>query len=35
MGEDDRALAAVYAPSFVVGRPEGSMVFANDARSID
>jgi hypothetical protein len=34
-GEDDRALAAVYAPQFFVAGPEGSAAFANDARFID
>ena len=35
MGDDDRALAAVYAPSFFVGGPQGSMTFANDARFVE
>jgi len=35
MGDDDRALAAVYAPSFFVGGPNGSMTFANDAQFLD
>ena len=35
MGDDDQATAAVYAPSFVVAGPSGSMVFANDARFLD
>jgi hypothetical protein len=35
MAGDDRALAAVYAPSFLVAGPQGSMVFANDARFVD
>jgi hypothetical protein len=32
MGDDDRALAALYAPSFFVAGPQGSMTFANDAQ---
>ena len=35
MGDDDRALAAVYAPSFFVAGPTGSMTFANDAQFLD
>jgi hypothetical protein len=35
MGGDDRALAAVYAPSFFVAGPTGSMTFANDAQFLD
>jgi len=35
MGEDDRATAAVYAPSFFVAGPKGSMTFANDGRFLD
>ncbi len=35
MGDDDRAMAAVYAPSFFVAGPKGSMTFANDARFLD
>jgi hypothetical protein len=35
MGDDHRALAAVYAPSFFVAGPTGSMTFANDARFLD
>ena len=35
MGNDDRATAAVYAPSFFVAGPKGSMTFANDARFLD
>jgi hypothetical protein len=35
MGDDDRAMAALYAPSFFVGGPKGSMTFANDARFLD
>jgi hypothetical protein len=32
MGDDDQALAAVYAPRFFVAGPTGSMTFANDAQ---
>ena len=32
LGDDDRALAAVYAPSFFVAGPKGSATFANDAK---
>lgn len=32
MSDDDGGLAAVYAPSFFVGGPNGSATFANDAR---
>lgn len=35
MGDDDRALAAVYAPTFVVAGPKGSSAFANDARFLE
>jgi hypothetical protein len=35
MGDDDRALAAVYAPRFFVAAPTGSMTFANDAQFLD
>jgi len=28
-------LAAMYAPSFIVGGPRGSMCFASDARFLD
>jgi hypothetical protein len=35
MGDDDRALAAVYAPSFFVAGPKGSMTFANDVQFLD
>jgi hypothetical protein len=35
MGEDHSALAALYAPSFFVAGPKGSMVFANDTRFLD
>jgi hypothetical protein len=35
MGDDDRALAAVYAPSFFVAGPTGSKTFANDQQFLD
>lgn len=35
MGDDDRALAAMYAPSFFVAGPQGSRTFPNDAQFID
>ncbi len=35
MGDDDRTLAALYAPSFFVAGPTGSMRFANDAQFLD
>lgn len=35
MGDDDRALAELYAPSFFVAGPKGSMTFANDARFLE
>lgn len=35
MGDDDRAMAALYAPSFFVAGPRGSMTFANDARFLE
>ena len=35
MGDDDPALAAMYAPSFFVAGPKGSMTFANDAQFVD
>jgi hypothetical protein len=35
MSDDDRALAEVYAPTFVVAGPKGSMAFANDSRFLD
>src|SRR5688572_19204133 len=35
MGDDDRALAAMYAPSFFVAGPKGSMTFANDTQFLD
>ncbi len=34
-GDDDRALAALYAANFFVAGPQGSMTFANDAQFID
>ena len=35
MGDDGAALAALYAPSFFVAGPKGSMTFANDARFLE
>ena len=35
MGDDDSALAAVYASSFFVAGPTGSMTFPNDAQFIE
>ena len=35
MGDDDRAMADLYAPSFFVAGPKGSAVFANDTRFLD
>jgi hypothetical protein len=35
IGDDDPALAAVYAPSFFIAGPKGSMTFANDAKLLD
>jgi hypothetical protein len=35
MGDDGRALAALYAPSFFVAGPKGSMTFANDAQFLN
>jgi hypothetical protein len=35
MGEDDQAMAAVYAPTFFVAGSKGSMTFANDARFLE
>src|SRR6187397_2017557 len=35
MGDDDGATVAVYAPSFFVAGPKGSMTFTNDARYLD
>ena len=34
-GTDDRAMAEMYAPSFFVAGPKGSMVFPNDARFVE
>ena len=35
MGDDHHAMAAMYAPSFFVAGPKGSMVFPNDARFLE
>jgi len=35
MGDDGVALAALYAPSFFVASPRGSMTFANDVQFLD
>jgi len=35
MGDDDHSMAAMYAPSFFVAGPKGSMVFANDTRFLE
>jgi hypothetical protein len=35
MGDDHRAMAEMYAPSFFVAGPKGSMVFANDTRFLE
>ena len=35
MGDDHRALAAMYAPSFFVAGPKGSATFANDAKFLE
>ncbi len=35
LGNDPQVLAAMYAPSFIVGGPRGSATFANDARFLD
>jgi hypothetical protein len=35
MGDDGQALAAVYARSFFVAGPKGSLTFANDARFLE
>jgi hypothetical protein len=35
MGDDDRALAAMYAPNFFVAGPTGSGTFANDAKLLE
>jgi hypothetical protein len=34
-GEDPTVLAVMYAASFIVGGPQGSMAFANDGRFLD
>ena len=35
LGPEPEALATLYAPSFIVGGPQGSMMFPNDERFID
>jgi hypothetical protein len=35
LGDDDRAMAALYAPSFFVAGPQGSATFANDSRFLE
>ena len=35
MGEDDRAMAGLYAPGFFAAGPKGSMVFTNDPRFLE
>jgi len=35
MGDDGVALAALYAPSFFVASPRGSMTFPNDAQFLE
>ena len=35
MGDDHRALAAMYAPTFFVAGPTGSKTFANDSQFLD
>jgi hypothetical protein len=35
MGDDAQGLAALYAPSFFVAGPKGSMTFANNAQFLD
>jgi hypothetical protein len=35
IGDDHPALAAMYAPSFFVAGPKGSMTFANDPQFLD
>jgi hypothetical protein len=35
MGDDAQAMATVYAPSFFVAGPKGSMTFANDTRFLE
>ena len=34
-GDEPSALAALYAPTFIVGGPQGSHAFANDARFLE
>jgi hypothetical protein len=34
-GPQPEALAALYAPTFIVGGPDGSQAFANDARFLE
>lgn len=35
MGDQPEAVASLYGPTFIVGGPEGSQAFANDARFIE
>jgi hypothetical protein len=35
MGDDDRALAAMYGPSFFAAGPKGSRTFSNDAQFLE
>ena len=35
LGSEPEALAALYAPTFIVGGPQGSQAFTNDARLLD
>jgi hypothetical protein len=35
MGPQPEALAPLYAPTFIVGSPQGSQAFTNDARFIE
>jgi hypothetical protein len=35
MGPQPEALASLYAPTFIVGGPEGSQAFTNDARFVE
>jgi hypothetical protein len=35
MGDDDQAMAAMYAPSFFVAGPKGSKMFPNDVRFLE
>jgi hypothetical protein len=35
MGPQPEALATLYAPTFIVGGPEGSRAFTNDARFVE